>query len=117
MIAKNMDDIEGEAVDIFSQVRKKKKILEVSPSKTTQQAYGTLQKRSATQSALLDTTPQAIPHNKITVLDLRRRGNLHPHKTGPISTKKVEKILNRYSSFTTVDPSLSNMGVLFPTTE
>ena len=112
-----MDDIEGEATDIFNQVREKKKILEVSPSKTTQQAYGMLQKRSATQSALLDTTPQAVPHSKITVLDLRPRGNLHPHKTGPTSIEKVEEILNWYSSFTTVDPSLSNMGVLFPTTE
>ena len=117
MIAKNMDDIEGEATDIFSQVREKKKLLGVSPSKTTQQAYGTLQKRSATQSALLHTTPQAVPHSKITVLDLHPRGNLHPHKTGPISIEKVEEILNWYSSFTTVDPSLSNMGVLFPTTE
>ena len=117
MIADGMDNIEGEAVDIFSQVREREKRLEINPFKTTQPNFGTLQKAPTTQSALPDTTSQTTPHGKIIVPSLRPRKNMHSHKTGPISTEEVGEILNLYSSFIIVDPPLSNMGVLFPTTE
>ena len=112
-----MDNIESEAVDIFSQVREREKRLEINPFKTTQPNFGTLQKAPTTQSALSDTTSQATPHGKIIVPSLHPRKNLHSHKTGPISTEEVGEILNLYSSFIIVDPPLSNMGVLFPTTK
>ncbi|KAL6331799.1 hypothetical protein AAG906_020142 [Vitis piasezkii] len=64
LIAEDMDNIEGEAVDIFSQA-------------------------PTTQSALPDTTSQATPHGKIIVPSLRPRKNLHSHKTGPISTEEM----------------------------
>ncbi|WJZ85762.1 hypothetical protein VitviT2T_005282 [Vitis vinifera] len=48
-----------------------------------------IQKALATQSALSDTTPQASPHDKIIVPDPLPIGNMHRHKTGPISTKEI----------------------------
>ena len=114
-----MDDTEGEAADIFSRVRKrrKRKILEIDPSKTTQPAFGMLQKVLAIQSVLLNTTPQVAPHGKITVPCLCLRVSLHPHKIGLILIEEVREILNQYSSFTIVDPPLSYIGVLFPATK
>ena len=72
-----------------------------------------IQKALATQSALSDTTPQASPHDKIIVPDPLPIGNMHRHKTGPISTKEVGEILNQYSSFTITDHPLSDMSVFF----
>ena len=119
MIVENMDDTEGEAADIFSRVRKrrKRKILETDPSKTTQPAFGMLQKVLAIQSVLLNTTPQVASHGKITVPNLCLRVSLHPHKIGLILIEEVREILNQYSSFTIVDSPLSYIGVLFPTTK
>ena len=90
----------------YERKKEKRKRLEVGPSKATQPTSSMLQKLLATQSALLDTTPQAAPHDKIDVPGLCPRGNLHLHKTSPISTKEVGKILNQYSSFTIIDPHL-----------
>ena len=101
----------------YERKKEKRKRLEVGPSKATQPTSSMLQKLLATQSALLDTTPQAAPHDKIDVLGLCPRGNLHLHKTSPISTKEVGKILNQYSSFTVIDPPLSDIGVIFPAIE
>ena len=101
LIAKNMDDTKGEAADIFNLVRKrrKRKILETDPSKTTQPAFGMLQMVLAIQSALPNTTPQVAPYGKITVPGLRLRVSLHSHKIGLILIEDVGEILNQYSSF------------------
>ena len=98
----------------YERKKEKRKILEVGPSKATQPTSSMLQKLLATQSALLDTTPQAAPHDKIDVPGLCPRGNLHLHKTSPISTKEVGKILNQHSSFTITESSFIRYRCYFP---
>lgn len=95
----------------------REKRLETGPLKTTQPAFGMIQKVSAIQRALPNTTPQVAPHGKIIVPGLHPRVSLHPHKIGFILIEEVGEILNQYSLFTTTDHPLSYIGVIFLATK
>lgn len=94
LIVEEMDDTEGEAAEIFSQVKERKKMkwLEINPSKTTQPPSSTPQEALATHNTLLATNPQVTSHSKITILGLCPRENSQPHKACFISIEEVREI-------------------------